>query len=161
MTEVNYPYAKATPQHRLGAIILDAVFCILTLYIGYFIWALIVWGQGQTPGKQIVKIRVYSSDTGRPASWGHMAVRQLLIPITFSLIFWIPLILLGGLNNVISDPYSQESISQGFSILLLILYLLAFVLQLTDAFWILKGNGRHRLTDLWAKTDVLNESIPV
>ncbi len=160
MSELNYPYVKATPQHRLGALVLDALFCTLTLYIGYFIWALIVWGQGQTPGKQIVKIRVYSADTGRPASWGHMAVRQLLIPMAFSLIFWIPMIALGGLSALITDPYSQEAVGQGMGVLVILLYLLAFGFQLTDAFWILKGNARRRITDLWAKTDVLNECVP-
>ena len=33
-------------------------------------------------------------------------------------------------------------------------------LQLADAFWILKGESRRRLTDHWARTDVLNECIP-
>ena len=160
MSDLTYPFVKASPQHRLGAVVLDGLFCTLTFYIGYIIWALIVWGQGQTPGKQIVKIRVYSSDTGRPATWGHMAVRQFLIPVAFSLVFWIPILLLGGFSALVADPYSQESIGQGVSALVIVLYLSAAVLQLTDAFWILKGNERHRITDLWAKTDVLNECVP-
>ena len=89
MSDLTYPYVKATPQHRLGAVVLDGLFCTLTFYIGYVIWALIVWGQGQTPGKQIVKIRVYSSDTGRPATWGHMAVREFL--------FWLAIGIASGL----------------------------------------------------------------
>jgi uncharacterized RDD family membrane protein YckC len=74
MDELNYPFVKATPQHRLGAVVLDSVFCALTFYIGYIVWALIVWGQGQTPAKQILKMRVYSIDTGKPA---HGAIWQL------------------------------------------------------------------------------------
>lgn len=161
MVVLNYPFVKATPQHRLGAVVLDGVICALTFYIGYIVWALIVWGQGQTPGKQILKIRVYSADTGRPATWGHMAVRQFLIPIATSLLFWVPIAFLGGLSAFLSDPLSQESLENGIGTIGISLYLVAVVLQLTDAFWILKGDSRRRLTDYWAKTDVLNECTPI
>ena len=147
MVDLNYPFVKATPQHRLGAVVLDSVFCVLTFYIGYFVWALIVWGQGQTPGKQILKIRVYSADTGRQATWGHMAVRQFLIPVAFSIVFCIPAIIFGGLAGVMYYP-------------MILAYVLAVVVSLVDNFWILKGNDRHRVTDILAKTDVLNECIP-
>jgi hypothetical protein len=89
-----------------------------------------------------------------------MAVRQFLIPIAFSLVFWIPILALGGFSALVADRYSQESIGQGVSALVIVLYLSAAVVQLTDAFWILKGNERRRITDLWAKTDVLNECVP-
>jgi uncharacterized RDD family membrane protein YckC len=70
----------ATFQHRLGAYALDLALAFLTLGIGWFIWSLIVWGQGQTPAKKILKLRVYAADnTQRPATWGHMAVRELLL----------------------------------------------------------------------------------
>lgn len=160
MIELNYPFVKANPQHRLGAIVLDSVFCFLTFYIGYIVWALIVWGQGQTPGKQILQIRVYSADTGRPATWGHMAVRQFLIPVAFSLIFWIPVIIFGGLAGVIEDPFNQDSLDTTVGIGVGLAYFLTMVVGLVDIFWILKGNDRHRITDLLAKTDVLNECIP-
>jgi uncharacterized RDD family membrane protein YckC len=160
MVELNYPFVKATPQHRLGAVVLDSVFCFLTFYIGYIVWALIVWGQGQTPGKQILRIRVYSTDTGRQATWGHMAVRQLLIPIAFSLVFWIPVIIFGGLGAVIQDPFNQDSLDATVGVGIILAYLLALVAGLVDNFWILKGNERHRVTDILAKTDVLNECIP-
>ena len=160
MVVMNYPFVKATPQHRLGAVVLDSVFCVLTLYIGYIVWALIVWGQGQTPGKQVLKIRVYSADTGRPASWGHMAVRQFLIPSAFSFLILIPVAFLGGLSGLMSDPLNQASIDNGIGVIGIGLYLLMICLQLADAFWILKGESRRRLTDHWARTDVLNECIP-
>lgn len=70
----------ATFQHRLGAYALDLALAFLTLGIGWLIWSLIVWGQGQTPAKKILKLRVYAADnTQRPATWGHMAVRELLL----------------------------------------------------------------------------------
>lgn len=160
MVDLNYPFVKATPQHRLGAVVLDSVFCVLTFYIGYIVWALIVWGQGQTPGKQILKIRVYSADTGRQATWGHMAVRQFLIPVAFSIVFWIPVIIFGGLAGVIQDPFNQDSVDTTVGIGIILAYFLAVVVGLVDNFWILKGNDRHRVTDILAKTDVLNECVP-
>ena len=69
----------ATFQHRLGALALDCALYVVTLGIGWVIWSLVLWGQGQTPGKKILKIRVYAADTQRPATWGHMAIREFLI----------------------------------------------------------------------------------
>ena len=75
----------ATFQHRLGALALDAALMIVTLGIGWLIWALVVWGEGQTPAKKILKMRTINFTNGRPASWGHMAIRQFLIPMTVSI----------------------------------------------------------------------------
>lgn len=75
-------FRYASFQHRLGAYALDAVLSVLTFGIGWLIWSFIVWGEGQTPGKKILKIRVRSSETGAVATWGHMAVRELLVPVT-------------------------------------------------------------------------------
>ena len=72
----------ASFQHRLGAYALDATLAVLTLGIGWLIWSMIVWGEGQTPAKKILKLRVRHFDTGAVATWGHMAVRELLIPLT-------------------------------------------------------------------------------
>jgi uncharacterized RDD family membrane protein YckC len=79
----------ATFQHRLGALALDCALSVLTLGIGWIIWSLIVWGEGQTPGKKILKIRVYGSTTNQPATWGHMAVREFL--------FWLAIGIASGL----------------------------------------------------------------
>ena len=76
------PMRYASFQHRLGAYALDIAISALTFGIGWLIWSFIVWGEGQTPGKRILKIRVRHFETGAVATWGHMAVRELLIPIT-------------------------------------------------------------------------------
>ena len=75
-------FRYASFQHRLGAYALDAVLSVITLGIGWLIWSFIVWGEGQTPGKRILKIRVRHFETGAVATLGHMAVRELLIPLT-------------------------------------------------------------------------------
>jgi uncharacterized RDD family membrane protein YckC len=76
----NLKYASF--QHRLGSEALDSALMLLTFWIGWAIWSLVVWGEGQTPAKKILKIRVLSAQNNKPATWGHMAVRQLLIPLT-------------------------------------------------------------------------------
>ena len=75
----------ASFQHRLGAVALDAALYVVTLGIGWVIWSLVLWGQGQTPGKKILKIRVYAADTQRPATWGHMAIREFLLPLAIGI----------------------------------------------------------------------------
>lgn len=61
---------------------------IVTLFIGWFIWWLIVMAQGQTPGKQIVGIRVYH-DHGVPAGWGRTFLREFVAKaITGFIVGW-------------------------------------------------------------------------
>jgi uncharacterized RDD family membrane protein YckC len=89
-------YRYASFQHRLGALALDAALMVVTLGIGWFIWSLVVWGEGQTPAKKILKIRVRHFETGSVATWGHMGVREFLVPLTISiaanLTLWIALV---------------------------------------------------------------------
>jgi len=77
-------FRYASFQHRLGAYALDAVLAFITVGIGWLIWSLIVWGEGQTPAKKILKIRVRHFETGGVVTWGHMAVREFLVPLTVS-----------------------------------------------------------------------------
>jgi uncharacterized RDD family membrane protein YckC len=70
----------ASFQHRLGAYALDMALAFLTLGIGWFIWSMSVWGEGQTPAKKILKLRTINATNGRPASWGHMGLREILVP---------------------------------------------------------------------------------
>ena len=79
------PMRYASFQHRLGALALDILFIILSAilaFLPFIIWSLVVWSKGQTPGKQILKIRVRNAQTGSVATWGHMAVREFLVPLT-------------------------------------------------------------------------------
>ena len=81
--EINLRYASF--QHRLGAIVLDATLMVITLGIGWLIWSFIVWGEGQTPAKKILKLRTINFTNGRPATWGHMGIREGLVPISVSI----------------------------------------------------------------------------
>lgn len=63
---------------RLGAYLLDALLLIVTLFIGWLIWSLVVWGRAQSPGKQLLNMRVVKKDTGQAADYGTMALRELV-----------------------------------------------------------------------------------
>ena len=63
---------------RFGAWLLEFVLFIVTLGIGYIIWWVIALGRGQTPGKQVVGIRVMRAD-GTPSKWGWTFIREFVI----------------------------------------------------------------------------------
>lgn len=73
----------ATPLRRLFASLLDAVLFFATLFIGYVIWWLIVPGRGQTPGKQLLGIRVTRRD-GNPTGWLLTFVREIVKTVAHS-----------------------------------------------------------------------------
>ena len=70
----------ASVGRRLAALALDSLIAILTLLIGFLVWSLIIYGRGQTPGKQLVGI--YAAQVGAPhipLSWGSMFLREFVI----------------------------------------------------------------------------------
>jgi uncharacterized RDD family membrane protein YckC len=153
LTQQVKQHPRASIQHRLGGNVLDGVLFLssfFTLFIGWIVWSLVVWGQGQTPAKQILKMRVYSIDTGKPATWGHMAVRQFLIPVAFSCLY-IPIVVVALAVSVDSPDFAMR----GMSLMGSLAY---YGLLLTDALFIFKGDERARLTDRWARTYVVNEA---
>jgi uncharacterized RDD family membrane protein YckC len=77
----------SSSSRRLGAHMLDVLLMIVTLYIGWLVWALIVASHGQSPGKQLLGMRVVKLQTGTHATWGLMFVREVLLKgILFGLI---------------------------------------------------------------------------
>ena len=81
------PFVTANPRHRFAGVALEIGLAICTLGIGYLIWMLISWRKGQNPQHQVLKMRVYSIDTGKPARWRHMVLRCVLLPYA---LFFIP-----------------------------------------------------------------------
>jgi uncharacterized RDD family membrane protein YckC len=63
---------------RFGGALLTTVLVVVTLGIGYLIWAAIAYGKGQTPAKQILKMYVIDTETGLPATWGKMFIRSFI-----------------------------------------------------------------------------------
>ncbi len=99
------------------------------------IWSLVVWGKGQTPGKQILKIRVYAADTQRPATWGHMAVREFLLMLALGIGF--------GVLNLVT-----------FGIIGSLAIIAWYVLEIVWYF----TKGSRTLRDIIVKTLVVNEA---
>ena len=70
----------ASIARRLAARVLDTVIIVCTLYIGWLIWSFIVYGRGQSPGKQLVGIYAASvDDPERRLSWGSMFLREFVL----------------------------------------------------------------------------------
>jgi uncharacterized RDD family membrane protein YckC len=123
------PMRYASFQHRLGAAALDTVLLFVTFGIGWLVWALILWNEGQTPAKKILKLRTYSFESGTVATWGHMSVREFLIPLAVGIVSYI--------------PYIGWAISIAWIVLEIVFYF---------------TKGQRSFTDHWAKTAIINEA---
>jgi uncharacterized RDD family membrane protein YckC len=74
-----YPHPAASlvsPGGRLGAVLLDALIIMVTFGIGWLIWSVFTWSDGQTPGKKLLGHVVIDAQTGAPFDWGRMALRE-------------------------------------------------------------------------------------
>lgn len=69
----------ASPGARLGSHLLEGLFAIVTLGIGWLVWSFVIWGQGTTPGHKVLRQYVVNEKSGLPFSWGQMFVREFLI----------------------------------------------------------------------------------
>jgi uncharacterized RDD family membrane protein YckC len=83
----------ATVGRRIGAFFLSIPLSIVTLGIGYAIWGLIVWGRGQTPALQVLGMRCWRPETGRVATWGWMALREIVGRFVEGILSFITLLL--------------------------------------------------------------------
>jgi uncharacterized RDD family membrane protein YckC len=81
----------ASPGRRLGAYALSILLGIVTLFIGWLIWDLVLLskGSGQSPGKQLLRTRVISLDTGGPAAGGKMLLRGLVKVVVAHIIYGV------------------------------------------------------------------------
>lgn len=117
----------ASKGRRFGAYLLEIPLALVTLGIGYLIWMLIVWARGQTPAKQLLKMRVVRLEERRAAHWGWMALRNFV------------------LSTLIAIPL--ELIFPGLSILWL----------LANAIALLVSNRNQALWDMMLKTVVVHD----
>jgi uncharacterized RDD family membrane protein YckC len=79
-SELAIPDGTTLASHgrRIGAYFLAIPLGIVTLFIGYVIWGLIVWGRGQTPALQVLGMRCWKPDEARRPGWGDMALREVV-----------------------------------------------------------------------------------
>ena len=59
-------------------VLIAVVLVSLALLVGYLVWWLLALRGGQTPGKQLVGIRVIRDD-GSPSDWVHTFLREFVI----------------------------------------------------------------------------------
>ena len=68
----------ASVGRRIGAYFLAIPLVIVTLGIGYIIWGLIIWGNGQTPTQQVLGMRCWRPETNRVPGFWYMALREIV-----------------------------------------------------------------------------------
>ena len=80
------PPNLASPWIRLAACLLNGVLFIVTLGIGYMVWAMVLWAQATNPAKKMLGLKVIHADTGVPVNWNHMAIRSALLPFALAFV---------------------------------------------------------------------------
>lgn len=68
----------ASVGRRIGAYFLAIVLAVVTLGIGYVIWGLIAWSKGRSPALQVLGMRCWKPAENQVASWGVMALRDIV-----------------------------------------------------------------------------------
>jgi uncharacterized RDD family membrane protein YckC len=68
----------ASVGRRIGAYFLAIPLLIVTLVIGYLVWGLILWGRGTSPALSVLKMKVWRPQQNKPASFGYMALRDII-----------------------------------------------------------------------------------
>ena len=63
---------------RIGAALLDSLLMIVTLFIGWFIWSIVLWKQSTSPAKKMLGMTIVDANTGAPASMKQMVMREVL-----------------------------------------------------------------------------------
>ena len=145
------PTANSTTASRglrFGGYLLESLLLVVTLFIGWVIWSLIVWGRGQTPAKQVLKMRVIDERTGRAAEWGRMAIREFVIPMIYTVAYLLLILVSGSFDDVINGTSSWY---------LVVVQIVFFVISLADTLWIFRPEHK-RLTDVLAGTKVIKEN---
>lgn len=80
------------------ASLLDSLIGVVTLGIGWLVWAAITAAEGQTPGKKLMRMRVVGKQDGQTVSWAkYVFLRGLVgqiilcIPLVGLVLFFMPL----------------------------------------------------------------------
>lgn len=83
----------ASSGRRIGAWFLAIPLAIVTLGIGYAIWGLIVWANGQTPALQVLGMRCWRPEDGRVPGFWWMALREVVGRIAEGILSFITLLI--------------------------------------------------------------------
>ena len=122
------------PARRFTAWVLEIVLISGTAYIGWFIWSLIIWGKGQTPAQNLLRIISINETTGAPAKRPQMFIRFFLIFTAY----WIAYFAVSNLAYLVNPS--------GFVLAVGILAVLA--VHLFDISGIVRRSDHSRLADI-------------
>jgi len=99
-SEITQELVTTSPWARLGAYLLEQLLALVTLGIGWIIWALTLSGKGQTPAKKLLNQTVVDTNTGQPLGLGRMfwvrglvagLVAGIAIPLSLFILLFMPL----------------------------------------------------------------------
>lgn len=68
--------ATSSVGRRVWASILDVLLMIVTLFIGWFIWSIVLWKQSTSPAKKMLGMQIVDANTGAPATMQQMVMRE-------------------------------------------------------------------------------------
>src|SRR4051812_47269960 len=75
---ISYGGAMMNPREPSVAAAVFGGLLSMVLAFGYLAVVLVMWTKGQTPGKRLLGLRVLKLDTGQPASFWRMALREVI-----------------------------------------------------------------------------------
>ena len=90
---------------RFGAFMLDILLAIVTCFIGWLIWSIVLWGQSTSPAKKMLGLVVVDNTTGAPATMQQMLLRELVGKIILGSITGVVTIVSGVL--ILIQPSRQ------------------------------------------------------
>ena len=102
---------------RFGSWLLERVLVIVTLGIGWIIWAITLRGTGQTPAKKIMNLTVWDLETNTPMTHGKMFVMRgvvgglvagIALPLTLYVMAFMPF--WDKNNRDLHDKVSRSSV---------------------------------------------------
>tara|TARA_Y100000590_G_scaffold452682_1_gene596282 strand:- start:64 stop:471 length:408 start_codon:yes stop_codon:yes gene_type:complete len=102
---------------RFGSWLLERVLMIVTLGIGWIIWAITLRGTGQTPAKKIMNLTIWDLETNAPMTLERMIIMRGLVgglvagfalPLTLYILAFMPF--WDKNNRDLHDKVSRSSV---------------------------------------------------
>jgi RDD family len=72
------PTPVSSSARRFGALALELLLVVVTMFVGWFVWSLRTWARGQTPAKSLLSMRCVRVAGGRSAPWRIMVLREVV-----------------------------------------------------------------------------------
>jgi hypothetical protein len=119
------------PTRRLTAWVLEIVLVIGTGYFGWLIWSCVIWGKGQTPAQNLLRMISINEKTGSAAKRPQMFIRFILVFAAY----WLGYFAIANIAYVINPN----------GILLTVGTLMLIAFHLFDISGILRRDDRKRL----------------